>query len=51
MEQKNIDIEVKVNKDNLVNRDLRPVSQKRMARLEKSIANDPAVRDAGFCPK
>lgn len=51
MEQKNIDIEVKLNKQNLMNRDLRPVSQDRMKLLEKSISNDPAVQKGGFCPK
>ena len=51
MEQKNIDIEVKVNKENLMNRDLRPVSQDRMKVLERSISNDPAVQEGGFCPK
>jgi hypothetical protein len=51
MEQKNINIELKVNRENLMNRDLQPVSEKRMLKLEKSIANDPAVREGGFCPK
>jgi hypothetical protein len=51
MEQKNIDIEVKVNKENLMNRDLRPVSEDRMKVLERSISNDPAVQKGGFCPK
>jgi Pretoxin HINT domain len=51
MEQKNINIELKVNKKNLVNRKLVEVSKERMDELELKISKDPIVKEAGFCAK
>jgi hypothetical protein len=50
-EQKNINIELKDNKANLMNRKLVEITPAEMTNLERTIANDPAVRQAGFCGK
>ena len=50
-EQKNITLERKLNPDKLMNRKLTEIDDADMAKLEQEIASDPAVQDAGFCPK
>jgi hypothetical protein len=50
-EQKNINAELKLNPKNLMNRKLVEISEPDMVKLEQTIANDPAVQGAGFCPK
>jgi hypothetical protein len=50
-EQKNITIERLDNPDKLMNRKLTEITPEDMEKLELEIANDPAVKGAGFCPK